>query len=426
MKIMATGDLHIGRAPSRLPESLSQRADELGPSAVWNLMVEQAIEKDVKAVVLAGDVVEEESDFFEAYRILDEGIRRLVRGGIKVFAVAGNHDVRVLPRLADQIDDFHLLGRGGEWESCTLQEDTESLTLHGWSFNTEKVIDNPLREFHSRRGAGVNLGLLHCDRDQSGSVYAPVSSAELKSAGLDCWLLGHIHVPERLTPELPIGYLGSAVGLDPGEPGDRGPWLLELAKGRITAIEHFLIAPLHWDRLTVDVSSIQEPEDVRGLLLKRIDELSRDLTARALPPAAAGLRVEFTGRSDLRGRIQELFESQHEALENLYSGEGRTQFFIERLSYSIQPALDMADLARRSDPPGLLARQLLKLEGEPEDPERRELLAKARARLAEQAAKPWWRTLGDDSQISEEKAAEWLRQAGLAALDKLLSQEEKK
>ena len=48
--------------------------------------------------LLAGDVVEQEDDFYEAYGDLRRGVDRLAAAGIPVLAVSGNHDVQVLPR----------------------------------------------------------------------------------------------------------------------------------------------------------------------------------------------------------------------------------------------------------------------------------------------------------------------------------------
>src|SRR5690606_36767750 len=136
-----------------------------------------------------------EHDFFEGYRELQRGVARLLAAGIRTLAVAGNHDVEVLPRLADQLHGFELLGRGGIWERITVSAAAEQLSLHGWSFPRRRVSSSPLEGAELARGPGVNLGLLHADRDQLDSHYAPVTSAQLQHSAVDGWLLGHIHAP---------------------------------------------------------------------------------------------------------------------------------------------------------------------------------------------------------------------------------------
>ena len=110
MKILAVGDMHLGRTPSRLPPQL--HAPDLGPAEAWRRTVAAALNHDVKAVLLAGDVVDRDDDFFEAYRALESGVKTLADAGIAVVGVAGNHDVKVLPRLVRHIPKFRLLGEG--------------------------------------------------------------------------------------------------------------------------------------------------------------------------------------------------------------------------------------------------------------------------------------------------------------------------
>ena len=163
MRVLAVGDIHLGRTPSRLPSDLSAR--ELGPAEAWRRAVDAALEAEVAAVLLAGDVVDRDEDFFEAYRELESGVRRLADEGIAVIGVAGNHDVEVLPRLARHIPEFRLLGAGGRWESCRIAAGGEAVTLWGWSFPRARFSASPLADQRFERLPGINLGLLHCDRD---------------------------------------------------------------------------------------------------------------------------------------------------------------------------------------------------------------------------------------------------------------------
>ena len=417
--LLAVGDLHLGARPSRLPDELMGRSAELGTAGAWRRIVDQALEQGVNALVLAGDVVEDEDDFFEAYRELATGLERLLGAGIRVLGVVGNHDVRVLPRLADQLSGFELLGRGGEWESVTLESAGTRLTLHGWSFPSPRFRESPLQGASLQPGPGINLGILHADRDQPASPYAPVSSAELRDAGLDGWLLGHIHKPDDLSSESPTGYLGSATGLDPGESGPRGPWLFELDGRGIQRVTQWRLAPLHWAPIPVDLTGITAPEDARERLQAAVQELDDTLAGHVVPPEAAALRIEFTGRTDLGAEVARLMA--RESLGALHAGSGRIHYFVETLRYATRPRIDLPELARRADPVGLLAQRLQLLEREADDPERRELVREARQQLREQADRSHWQALPGQG-LTEEEVVDWLQRGGMAALERLLAQ----
>ncbi|HHQ47472.1 MAG TPA: hypothetical protein ENK19_01135, partial [Acidobacteria bacterium] len=117
--ILLVGDVHLGRRPTGLEdvlEVLGLEPRRLSAAAGWEATVGWAVDHGVRAVILAGDVVEGLRDRFEAYAHLQRGASRLTETGIPLLAVAGNHDVEALPRLADRVPEVTLLGRGGRWE----------------------------------------------------------------------------------------------------------------------------------------------------------------------------------------------------------------------------------------------------------------------------------------------------------------------
>lgn len=420
--ILCIGDIHLGRRPARLPEEVLERvgAVDLGPAAAWRAAVAEAVRRGADAVLLAGDVVEEEDDFYEAYGDLAAGVERLLAAGISVLGVAGNHDVEVLPRLADALPGFRLLGRGGRWEAVDLETRAGvALRVLGWSFPEPTVRSSPLAAALPARGAGATVGLLHCDRDQSGSRYAPVRSAELDAAPVDAWLLGHIHKPDALGGPRPIGYLGSLVGLDPGEPGAHGPWLLEIGTGRESRMQQLPLAPLRWEAVDVDVQGMAEPGEVHARITGAIEVLHQRIAGAGHGPRAVGCRVRLRGRTPHRLALARLFAAE-DALRLLREQEG-IAYFIERVQVDALPALDLDELARGRDPAALLARRLLVLRRDAADPERRRLLAAGRRRLGQVAGQPVYAGLGVDAP-DEQRTAVILEQAALRALDALLAQ----
>ncbi len=305
--LLAIGDVHLGTRCSGLPDDLSSKGiepGELTPAQALADAVDLAIGEKVDAVLFAGDLVESVNARFEALAPLEESVKRLIGAGIAVIAVAGNHDVEALPRLADMIEGFTLLGRGGQWESRVISRDGRDLVeITGWSFGAPRVMESPLARLlaaplEKKSAALPRIGLLHADLDVSGGAYAPIRQGELDQTGFDAWLLGHIHKPSlgQSPAAYPGGYLGSLIALDPSETGPRGPWLITVSGPGDVRVEQIIRARLRWEQLSVSVDGVGDAEDVPDLVLARAEDRVRQLDAAGQAPRALGppdLPVQF-------------------------------------------------------------------------------------------------------------------------------------
>ncbi len=423
-KLLAIGDMHLGRRPTRLPEALAADADTLSSFAAWNQAVDLAIQEQVSAVILAGDVAESNFDYFEALPELTRGVQRLLEADIPTYAVSGNHDVKVLPLLAERIPAMHLLGAGGQWESATIEPAQHTgeppITLWGWSFPTQVVSHSPLDDFPGRQAGQLNIGVLHCDRDTTDSRYAPVTTAALAHCGLDAWLLGHIHQPDPLTAANPSGYLGTLTGLDAGESGPRGPWLMHIEQGQITAMIQRPLGALRWQPLAVDLTDAATAEAITICENDALDALADALGEHADQPQVLGLRVRYVGDTHLSTAVIQATRIQSGRLYTL-AQNAQIRYFVERSIIDVRPKIDVVALAQRDDQLGGLAQRLLILERTVDDAERQALLDRASAQTREMQQKTSWRKLADDGP-DREQLAEWLRESGYRALRAMLEQ----
>lgn len=421
LSLFAIGDVHLGRRPSRLPGDLSEHhvdPAELSPKAAWRRAVEAAIEREVDCVLLTGDVVESDNHWFEAYYHLESGVRRLVDAGIGVYAVAGNHDVEALPRLARAIEGFHLLGRGGRWE---LVRHADRLELLGWSFPERRVLESPLRELSVPSDHDVpRIGLLHADLDAADSPYAPVAREELARAPVDAWLLGHVHAPSLATVGgRPTGYLGSLSPLDPTERGMHGPWLLRWTSAGF-ACEHLPLAPLRWEQLDVDVGDWVSAHDLEAALPRALLALAEDLDAQLDCTRALGVRIRLTGRTRISRELREFVANIH-AHAHLRREVDGTLLFVERITPAWRVDCDLESLASGADAPGLLARRLMALQRG--DSAADDLIAAARESMRRSAdARPWLDLQPAD--LRDDDVRELLATAAEKALEELLAQGE--
>ena len=239
---------------------------------------------------------------------------------------------------------------------------------------------------------------------------------ELERAGLDGWLLGHIHKPDALTVPSPNGYLGSLTALSRRESGAHGPWLMTVERGMLSEMEHLPLAPLRWESLDLDIEGITEPDDAKGVLTARLRKVDASFDNSVHGPEAVGLDLRFTGRTHLGDAALNRFTDEDRG--HVPAGTSDRHYFIHRMSVHTRPKIELAELAEQPDPLGLLAQRLLWLEKPEGHSDRDDLVNLARKRLAQEASKPVWSDLG--KVIPD--PVDWLTEAGYRALDQLLTQ----
>jgi exonuclease SbcD len=436
LTLLAIGDVHLGTRPGSLPEDLDGLGVDprsLTPEAALSITVDRAIERDVDAVLFAGDVVESTNARFEALRPLETAVRRLREADIPVLAVVGNHDVEALPRLARMIEGLELIGEGGRWQTRLVEKPGgAAVEILGWCFPERRVRNSPIAQLlrnpvaPSRPGI-PRIGLLHADLDASGGDYAPITSGELVEAGLDAWLLGHIHKPslsdgKRSDGSGPHGYLGSLVGLDPGELGPHGPWLVSVTAGGDVVTRQLPLAPLRWERFDLLVGEDEGPEDVGDRLLGEAERFANEIHEKGSIPKALGLRPHLIGRTRCYDALRR--HAHDGRWKGLTRWVGDTLIFIDKVIDDLELAHDLRELARGDDPPALLARKLLVLERSGE--ERKTLIEATRGALQSLASETRWSALdaarGAQDPLSDDALAALLTKSGRAALSELLSQ----
>lgn len=367
LELLYTGDLHLGRHPSRIPDDLD--GPELSPKAVWLSIVEQAIDRDVDTVVIAGDVVDQENRYFEAYGAFEDGVAQLDEKGIPLVVIAGNHDYDALPDMVDNFDfdTLQFLGKEGQWERWTLEQDGEPVAhFDGWSFSAEHVYESPLEEYDLPAADDApQIGVLHADLDSRGSRYAPVLSSELRDTPADAWLLGHIHSPGIQIDSQPLTlYSGSPQPLDPGEQRAHGPWTITVSETGTVHAEQIPLASVRYDEVSVDVSGVEDPQEATSVISEKIKKHVRsELDLNSLELSL--LRVRLIGRTDAHSSLID----QHQSMESdLGFREGSVSIRVESIEVDTRPAIDLEDLAQGDNVAAYLASLLLEIEnGDPRE-----------------------------------------------------------
>jgi DNA repair exonuclease SbcCD nuclease subunit len=339
-------------------------------AAVFGEVVDLALRENVDAVAISGDVVDKENKFHEAYGPVERGLRRLATAGIEVFAVAGNHDFDVLPRLINEVgsERFHLLGRGGTWERAQLIRDgAPALQIIGWSFPSEHVTDCPLRSFRpdadrAEPHVGPVLGLLHADLDQPQSCYAPVLLRELQATPVTMWLLGHIHrplwVPRRGTAA--VLYPGSPQAMDPGETGRHGPWLVTIDGAGEVSAEQVPLALVRYEYLELDMTGVDTKEAFDAFMPRQLRERLQQACRDCGPVELCSVRIRLTGQTRLHGQLRVHCEEVRQQLDLMID---RFRVRVDEVVVDTRPPVDLARLSSGSSVVAELARVLAHVQG---------------------------------------------------------------
>ncbi len=174
---------------------------------------------------------------FPAYLPTVDALRRLVRRGVKVDLVLGNHDFAFRPdlaaalgigvheQLAAEIDGLHLLACHGDQAVGSRRYRAYHRLLRGKAFDLALRLAGPARAWDL-------LGRLAGNPEKEGSCPESLLEAQRAYArerlglGFDLVVLGHSHVPEHhLWPE---GHYVNA-----GSFRDPGSWV-EIVDGRVS------------------------------------------------------------------------------------------------------------------------------------------------------------------------------------------------
>lgn len=357
-RLLCTGDVHLGRRPSRVPPE----DDMLAVSYVWKRFIDAAIDRDVDAVVLTGDIVDAENKMYEAYGALERGIQQLLAADISVVAVAGNHDYDAFPRLVSALDDerFHLLGRGGQWDAIQVEcASGPAVQFVGWSFPEATITASPLEGVDLPPADGPTVGVLHCEAGRTESRYAPVRREDLAHSGAHAWLLGHIHAPSsHWEGEQLQLYPGSLQPLDPGEQGTHGCWEITVDSSGSVDARDLPLASLRYDRISIDVSGLGKTE-VESTVLEEVQSTLRDVKETCPEVQHVAYRLIFEGRTQIHQAIELQALDMVDQLQTEVDGAVAT---VEGYEMRTQPNYDLQALASGNDPMGVLAQLLIDLD----------------------------------------------------------------
>lgn len=277
-KFLHAADLHIDSPLKGLDNYEGAPVDEIRGAtrrALENL-VNLAIEEKVAFVLFAGDIYDGDWPDFNTGLFFIKQMAILQSEGIKVYMVAGNHDAdnKMTKKLRMPENVYMFSSKKSE---TVLIDELES-AIHGQSFATVSTSENLATGFPASKNNYFNIGLLHTSVDgrEGHADYSPCTLNHLINKGYDYWALGHIHKREVLNEEPLIVFPGNTQGRHARETGQKGCTLITVKDGNIEAADHHSLDVLRWNRCEIDVSGVENIEEILGLLKGALDKVVMD------------------------------------------------------------------------------------------------------------------------------------------------------
>ena len=313
-RFVHAADLHLDTPFKGLTATDGHVAQALRDASLdaFDGLVELAIDREAIFVLLAGDIYDGESRGVRAQLRFLRGLQRLSAASIQVFIVHGNHDplggwsaIRQWPQ------GVTVFGHEGV-ECHPVESNGQRLAnVYGISYPRQDVTENLSLRFHRQNGAGLHIGLLHCNmgnNPEHGS-YSPCELDDLVHAGMDYWALGHIHQRPSTYPRDPwVVYPGNLQGRSPkpSECGPKGAIVVEADPAAVRSVEFVELDKARFVQAPADVTSAGDFAGLRQLLVESGERLreehgQRDLVVRAVLEGSGDVHSELT-----EARLEEL------------------------------------------------------------------------------------------------------------------------
>ncbi|NMA94680.1 MAG: DNA repair exonuclease [Clostridiales bacterium] len=275
----------------------------------FTLSIDLAIEKDAHAILIAGDLFDDDTLSYKTVKFLQEQIDRLREKSILVFYATGNHDPASRLSKASAIkwaDNVYIFS----------SKDPEAVDVKD---RDGKVLARVVGAGHESRNEGQNIakgfpiadegishiGLLHClmidgTSSHGHERYAPCTRLDLEEKGYAYWALGHIHTRLQLEGSTYIVYPGNISGRHFGETGAKGAYLVEIAKDGSVDSKFYHLSKTLWVDMTLDISeSFNDISKFRSYIMGECHEkLNRELS-ELYGVETIMLRLNLKGRTPI-------------------------------------------------------------------------------------------------------------------------------
>ena len=350
LRFIHCGDLHLG-SPFKDIAMLDDRWQRIvgkAPMRAFQKIVQIAIEKEVHAVLITGDVYTSAEHNLTAQLDYVRLLHKLAQHHIEVYAVLGNHD----PLEAWQAKipfppNVHIFSTE-EVERFPLTVDGQEVAaVYGQSYAKQEERENLVWKFARKAGDTFAIGMLHTQVGNTQSTYAPCTLQDLNEAGMDYWALGHVHQHQILQEKPYIVYAGNPQGLDCTETGERGCYYVEVGPYGTTNIQFIDTSIVRWESVDILIDSLESVSELREAVRLAKEKIRRDIAKPTF------LTVNFTGAGSLYHVINNPEATQYWIDSWREEEQGKYAFvMVERIRNMARPKINLSERSKLPDTVG--------------------------------------------------------------------------
>jgi exonuclease SbcD len=346
MRFLHAADLHLDsplRSQALRDPDRARRLHGASRLALARL-VDTAIEEDVAALLLAGDIFDNGVGDVTSRIALATELRRLSRAGIRTVAIRGNHDALLDYTRYGPLEEGVVVLDAAQ-PTCRIGD----AALHGLGFESRHIATSLLPRYPAPEPGVVNIGLMHTSL--GGAVghdpYAPCAEADLLGHGYAYWALGHIHKRFERRSEGALAVMpGILQGRHAGETGRGSATLVEIDGNGVRARE-IALAAVAFETIDVDLAGAAS-------LGERQELIGRALAAAACADHEIAARLRITGAGSLAAKAslaRQLAETACEEIDGVHIEAVRLVSSPERVAPGV--VAELAALMKQDvDTPG--------------------------------------------------------------------------
>lgn len=333
IKILHTGDLHIGREYKKQEQENAEIAKRYRRARVQALenIVEIANEENCDYLVIAGDLYDKK----EISLALQKEVCSILGGySGTILVLPGNHDYyegeedKLWGRFLELSGENIILARENKeiemdkvcFYPCICHDRYSQENALGWLKKEENYGKDMKENIDSSKKEKIRIGIAHgaleglsYDKERK---YYYMTRTELENCKMDLWLLGHTHIPYPNQDEIVEGRIlnaGTHQPTDIADNADGSVFLIELledsSKESVRRIQKIHVrkiptAAIHFEKIEINLA---HGESLRDKIEKAVLGMDRENTTLRLFISGTALEEEYEKRQSIYRDYEEEF-----------------------------------------------------------------------------------------------------------------------